>query len=219
MSRLDGYFDDYFSKGRHKDVLAMMRQASKDHWRDVKLTRAAYKQAIKKLQKVYLLMKNKNLKEYQDDDINIYMNEDGHIIGKVYDLYVTTTNENDKMVLEVTGEAKPHKSNEYIKEEFEGEEISVMATFVSVRRSCMRLEVTENGKFDFMTDKYGDKDTIKDVYLNITTLGGYKKRDPEERKNELADALEAEMKKSLPVQIKAKLEEIKSQKKEASNKR
>ena len=219
MNRLDEYFDDYFSKDKHKDVIARMQHASKEHWRNVRLTRAEYKQAVKKLQKVYLLMKNKNLKEYQNDDINIYMNEDGHIIGKVDNLYVTTKNEDNKMLLEITGEAMPHKSNEYVKEDFEGVEISVLATFVSVRRTCMKLEIDDNGKFNFMTDKYGDKETIKNVYLSEIVLGGYKKGDSEERKNELADALETEMNKSLPVQIAAKLEEMKAQKKESSNKR
>ena len=219
MNRLDGYFDDYFANGKHKDVIARMQQASKEHWRNVRLTRAEYKQAVKKLQKVYLLMKNKNLKEYQNDDINIYMNEDGHIIGKVDNLYVTTKNEDNKMLLEITGEAMPHKSNEYVKEDFEGVEISVLATFVSVRRTCMKLEIDDNGKFNFMTDKYGDKETIKNVYLSEIVLGRYKKGDSEERKNELADALETEMNKSLPVQIASKLEAMKAQKKESSNKR
>lgn len=219
MNRLDEYFDDYFTKGKHKDVIASMQQASKEHWRNVKLTRAEYKQAIKKLQKVYLLMKNKNLSEYQNDDISVYMNEDGHIIGKVDNLYVATKNENNKMILEITGEAKPYKSNHFVKEDFKGEEISVMATFVSVRRTCMKLDVDDKGKFNFMTDKYGEKNTIKDVYLSEVVLGGYKKSDSEERKNELADALEAEMNKSLPVQIATKLEEIETKKKESSNKR
>ena len=100
-------------------------------------------------------MKNKNLKEYQNDDINIYMNEDGHIIGKVDNLYVTTKNEDNKMLLEITGEAMPHKSNEYVKEDFEGVEISVLATFVSVRRTCMKLEIDDNGKFTVAIDSDG----------------------------------------------------------------
>ena len=220
MNRLDKQLDDYFSTGKYRNVIDKMNQAYADHLENLKKTREEYKHAVKKMQKVYLKMKKNNLSEYEDEDVLVYMDKEGHVIGKVDDLYFTTTNENDSMLLEFTGKAYPDVENKFVDHEYKGEKIKSLAKFIYLKRTCMRLEIDENGKFCFLTNSMGNKNTIKDVYISEINLGGYIKSEvTDERKNELADALEEELKKSLPVKIEAKLQEMKTKKKESSNKK